>query len=265
MRNRDDACFAWAVTSALHPARRDGDRISSYPDYRQILNVEGINFPISRKGINKFESLNNISINVYILQKNKEVYKCVPSRLTPNKQSRHVNLLLIQDKYNDVDSENEDENDDDEENNVTKYHYVWIKDLSRLLSTGLSRHRGRKFFCDRCLQYFYSQTKLERHEEECATRNEYKVSFPEERYIKFKNQVNSERAPFIIYADFECLLKPLDIQSSNTSTKYQRHTAYSAGYYYKCDFDNSASHYNSYRGEDCDKWFANELSNIAQF
>lgn len=112
--------------------------------------------------------------------------------------------------------------------------------MSRLLSTGLSKHNGRKFFCERCLQYFYTQDKLNIHDELCRERNNYKVSFPPEQNVTFKNYVNEQRTPFIIYADFECLLKPVNIKNGDNSTRYQKHDAYSAGYYYHCDFDDSS-------------------------
>lgn len=69
VKNRDDACFAWAVTSALYPARRNSDRVSSYPHYKNVLNLNGITLPIKRPDIIKFEVLNDMSINVYVLKK----------------------------------------------------------------------------------------------------------------------------------------------------------------------------------------------------
>lgn len=77
----------------------------------------------------------------------------MPSRLTPNKKRRHVNLLLIQNTYHeDADSNNDDENDADDDNNFDKeengeytirYHYVWIKNISRLISSSMSKHNGK--------------------------------------------------------------------------------------------------------------------------
>jgi len=58
----DNACFAWV--SALHPAKNNTNRVSSYSDYSTILNVEDIEFPMTLTQIKKFENLNNISINI---------------------------------------------------------------------------------------------------------------------------------------------------------------------------------------------------------
>ncbi|GJQ87763.1 hypothetical protein Trydic_g14174 [Trypoxylus dichotomus] len=150
VRNTDDACFAWAVVSALYPAEHGAhpDRTSSYPHFEDVLNLAEITFPIQRNAISKFEKNNNISVNVYFLEKNLLV---VPNRLTKEKKNRHVNLLLIQNKTD-----------------PQKYHYVWIKDLSRLVSRQLDIHDHKKFFCDRCLHYFHSEARLRVHSNECV-------------------------------------------------------------------------------------------------
>ncbi|XP_076664955.1 uncharacterized protein LOC143367215 [Andrena cerasifolii] len=94
VQSSDNACFAWAVVAALHSAQRDTACPSSYPDYASILNLQGIEFPLSLKQIGKFERLNEISINVYSSEM--EVKKgptVFPLRLTSRKRDRHVNLL----------------------------------------------------------------------------------------------------------------------------------------------------------------------------
>ncbi|CAH0555862.1 unnamed protein product [Brassicogethes aeneus] len=101
VKNNDQACFAWAVTSALHPVslEKNSGRLSSYPHYSSVLKLRGIQWPMTMKQIPSFEKQNDVSINVYIFQKEKSKFMTLPSYLTKNKQERHVNLLLIQDKY----------------------------------------------------------------------------------------------------------------------------------------------------------------------
>lgn len=77
VQNNDNACFAWAVISALYPAKKNTNRTSSYPDYKKILNLKGIQFPISLKQIPKFEKMNNLSINVFMLKLIKNQFKVV--------------------------------------------------------------------------------------------------------------------------------------------------------------------------------------------
>ncbi|KAF2886226.1 hypothetical protein ILUMI_19947 [Ignelater luminosus] len=69
VKNNDDACFAWAVTLALHPAAKNSDRVSSYQHYSAILNLDNITFPMTMNQLKKFEKQNQISINVFMLEK----------------------------------------------------------------------------------------------------------------------------------------------------------------------------------------------------
>ena len=136
VQSPNNACFAWAVVAALHPTERDTARPSSYPDYASVLNLEGIEFPMSLGQIGKFERQNDISINVYSfemeMEKSKKGSTVFPLRLTNQKRDRHVNLLYTPNQeHGDVG------------------HFVWIKNLSRLVSAQLSRHEKKKFICDR--------------------------------------------------------------------------------------------------------------------
>jgi len=128
VQSMDNACFAWSV-AALHPTERKPERESSYPHYLTVLNFKNIEFPMTLTKIKKFENQNNISINVYCIEKQKELL-ILPIRLIEKKMDKHVNLLYVQ-------------NDDD------IGHFVLIKDLSRLVSSQLSKHNGKKYFCDR--------------------------------------------------------------------------------------------------------------------
>jgi len=124
----DNACFAWSVIAALYPAEKHAERESSYPHYTTVLNLAGIEFPITIKDISKFERLNAVSINVYGIE-NKQV---LPLRLTSDKKDKHVNLLYMQDPRDD---------------GVGRF--AWIKNLSRLVRSQINRKKNKKYFCDR--------------------------------------------------------------------------------------------------------------------
>ena len=128
VHSADNACFAWSVVAALYPAERHVNRESSYPHYTTVLNLANIEFPMTLKDIYKFERLNAVSINVYGIE-NKQV---LPLRLTNEKKEKHVNMLYVQDPRNDGIG-----------------HFAWIKNLSRLVSSQISRKKNKKFFCDR--------------------------------------------------------------------------------------------------------------------
>jgi len=132
MQSMDNACFAWSVVAALHPAERNAERKSSYPNYTTVLNLKDIVFPMILNQIKKFENL-NISINVYCREKQKEL-SILLIQLTDTKREKHVNLPYVQ--------------DDNEE------HFAWIKNLFRLVSSQHSRYGHKKFFCDRYVYTF---------------------------------------------------------------------------------------------------------------
>ncbi|CAH1110639.1 unnamed protein product [Psylliodes chrysocephalus] len=264
INNNDEACFYWSIVSALYPTNYHSERLSSYPHYTQVLNLQGLDIPIQFNKISLFEKLNQLSVNVYGLELVGKNYNVVPLRLTKNKLEKHINLLLIQNTYfpklNDYDAP--DPNDNEQIN--IRYHYCWIKNLSRLINYQLNKNGHKKFICDRCLNYFFNENRLKDHSILCQKLNDYKITFPKEKVVKFKNFINKQKTPFIVYADFESMLLPINDKINIKTTKYQKHTAFSCGYYLKCDYDNSLSYFKSYRGIDCMEWFAKEMNNIAE-
>ncbi|XP_072375164.1 uncharacterized protein [Diabrotica undecimpunctata] len=276
VKNDDEACFAWSVISALNPVDKDPQRVSKYPHYSQVLKLKGIQWPMTMRQIPNFEKQNDISINVYVLKKDKGDFTTLPTFLTKNKKDKHVNLLLIQDKYDDTEG-------------PIRYHYVWIKSLSRLLSKQLSKRKVAKYFCDACLHYFRTQeklnihkaccsgrsdlicdrclqpfsssTQLEAHTVDCLRINETAIKMPEEsnKMLKFKNFRNKIKAPFAVYADLESALK-----RTGDPKKPQEHIPVAVGYFFKCSYDDTLSFYDSYRGKDCMKWFADKLNHLAE-
>lgn len=58
VQNKDNKYLLWAVLSALHPANDHADRVSKYRDYKNELNFDGIESPVSVKGYPKFERQN---------------------------------------------------------------------------------------------------------------------------------------------------------------------------------------------------------------
>lgn len=173
--------------------------------------------------------------------------KILTLRMTKAVKEKHLHLLLL------VEGD--------------KAHYCWIKDMSRLLSSQISKNCKKMLFCDLCLNYFTDQQKLEKHTIKCDEHNECTIEMPTEannmiRFEKFKHQL---KVPFIIYADIETLLKnpTTEFCSSDSTRAYQQHEAFCIGYYFHCMFDSTKSYYSSYRGEECIEWFVRELNKIA--
>jgi len=114
--NNDEKCFTWSILASLYPVSRDSHpcRVSNYIQYESELNCQNIEMTVSLADVPKFEKQNNISINVFGLEKD-EVY---PLSITKSRHEKHVNLLLISDKG--------------------KRHYCLIKNMSRLLEPNMT-------------------------------------------------------------------------------------------------------------------------------
>jgi len=91
-------------------------------------------------------------------------------------------------------------------------HYSSVKRLTALLYDQ-NRHNESKHFCERCLHGYSRKELLERHKPECkgllktATRTE--MLKEGENKMAFKNHYKQMKAPYVIYADFECVLEKM--------------------------------------------------------
>ena len=266
VQNDDDACFAWAVASALVAPEGLPHRTSSYPHYTALFRLDNINFPVSLKDIEMFEQLNNISINVYTFEENfrnnQHITEIVgPLYYTKSKQPIHINLLLLYD-------------------NEGNFHYCWISNLSRLISRQLRHHKTSVYFCDGCLNFFSTQQKLDFHSQrECnfvysklpttkSIKDKTGRDVPE-NVLKFNNFHKQIKVPFVVYADFETLLKPISTNEPNPDKKFTvqtcLHEPYSFAYYIKCAFDDSLSKIELFRGFDSAKQFIRKLEEDTKY
>ena len=195
--------------------------------------MDGISYPVALKDVDRFESLNDISVSVYGFEKE----KVFPMHISPRKQARHhVNLLYL----------SKDESS----------HYVLIKDLSRLVTKQLSNHNGKKFICKLCLHPCHTKEILEKHLEKCQHHGAQRIKMPneEDKMLYFKKIEAQERLPFTIYADFESILQPREtIQEDTTKSwteKYQNHIPCSFGIYTVCSDKRFYSSPKVYFGKD---------------
>ncbi|XP_025267368.1 uncharacterized protein LOC112638941 [Camponotus floridanus] len=250
VRSDDEACFAWSVIAALYPVDKHGERSSRYPHYSEVLNLEGSKLPMTLNGIGRFERLNDISVNVYTVGERRRGkddggIRIVPLSLTNRKRERHVNLLYLSDATR--------------EGNAVE-HFACIRNLSPLISSHLTKRQHRTHVCDRCMHYFRTSEKLSAHSEDCGKLNDCAVVFPgeDDRWLEFDHHSRKERIPFAMYADLECALERKEGNEGGRTKNtriVQHHRVYSVAYYAHCSFDDAASTYGSYRGEDCVAWF----------
>ena len=223
MKNQDDKCFMWCVLRALNLKDKNAERIDNdLKNKVDTLNMEGIQYPVSLRGIDRFEHLNpEISITVLGYNKEEKVYPLKVSKYTGCEYD--IVLLLIKDGE--------------------KSHYCLVKNISALLSSQINNHKGTRYFCLNCFNSFKSPDSLDKHKEYCYNNECVKISMPPQNtFLRFKNFRYSEKAPFAIYADFESLIKPMDNcdpdPNRSYTKKYQKHEPISFCYYIEC-FNNT--------------------------
>ena len=223
MKNENDhKCFLWSVLRALNPKDKNAERIDKdLKSKENTLNMSGITYPVNiKEDIKRFEKQNpDISISVLGYSKDEKIYPLRRSKYAmKNKRKHNIVLLLIKDGDNS--------------------HYCYVKNESALLASQVNSHKGKLYFCLNCLNGFDTPEKLDKHNEYCGEEESVKINMPPPgTYLKFKNYLYSERAPFVIYADFESLLKPLETckpdPNKSYTHKYNKHEPVSFVYYIK--------------------------------
>ena len=91
-----------------------------------------------------------------------------------------------------------------------KTHYCLIENFSRLVSSQASKHKGKAYVCERCINTFTTENALKEHEKHCTNKDCVHLKMPAPgSTISFNHLERGQRVPFVIYADFESLLKPI--------------------------------------------------------
>ena len=91
--------------------------------------------------------------------------------------------------------------------NGERWHYLVVRSLSALLR-GISSSNNGDFYCLNCFHSYRTHNKLKKHERVCNNHDYCRVDMPKEHEkIKYLPGEKSLKAPFIVYADLECLLK----------------------------------------------------------
>ena len=195
--------------------------------------------------IDKFEKNNpDIAVNVLYLHRPKEgksKSKITILRRSDGNTSRSkvVNLLLITDGE--------------------KSHYTAIKSLSRLLGRENSKHKGKYYFCMNCLNAFNSQSSRDEHYGNCIDHDFVKVEIPlkeEDKYVQYHDGQKQFKVPFIMYADFESILEPME---KNSKGRVNKHVPSGWCVFSKFAYGDVPDPLKAYRGKDCVEQFVEHI------
>ena len=130
-------------------------------------------------------------------------------------------------------------------------HYIALKILPALLRDD--------FYCTNCLRCFRTKSKLESHEKVYENKNFYNLIMPSEdtNILEFDQYKKSDKAPFIIYADLECIKidgcknNPENLSTTKVSKDIPSGFSMSTIFLFRSIENNNFV----YRGKDCKKKF----------
>ena len=164
--NDDEECFKWSVIAVEKVGMKDPQCISNLRKFMDNYDWSGLEFPVSIKDIGRFESRNNISVNVMAVE-GRYIYIHRKGR----KVGREINLLMAS------------------EDGIQ--HYTAIKSLSRLLSSKNSNTKCKQHFCMNCLQGFMQESTRDQHQVYCEDKESVRVEMPKQgSTIEFKDGQN---------------------------------------------------------------------------
>ena len=223
VQNIDNRCFLWSILSALHPVEKNPQRVSNYVPYQNEIDFSGLTFPIAldKNVYKKIRQQNlNLKFNVFIWNKEDgEPWELMPFSLDPENPNNAIDVLFIPHPN-------------------TFGHYVWLKDISRLVFD-INKNQQKKFICRRCFCNFYSKEKLDQHLQDCLLQEVAIKHFPKceecDEYssncescqqastFKFQQYRAQQKIPVYMIADFESFLVCINDTGGGKTRKIQQH------------------------------------------
>ncbi|XP_060855571.1 uncharacterized protein LOC132933276 [Metopolophium dirhodum] len=237
VKNSDNKCFKYALLSKFDNRSNKTNFHEKYfkmLELKSSLNFKCVDFPTPISQIPKFERINNISINIYSLNDKKTIF---PLYVCNTERNDHFDLFLY--------------------NNDETSHYCYIHNFSRLIRSQKTKNCSKLIICKRCFTTFGTQPcksklwgveGLNEHRRNCGKNPLGRpIMFEEgdDDFIYFKGYKKTQRIPFVIYADFECILTPKQPNKFINRRKKQKnqkthvthlHEIMSYGFYVKVDY-----------------------------
>ena len=120
-----------------------------------------------------------------------------------------------------------------------------------------------------CLRGFPTEISKDKHFEYCKDNETVRIEMPEEgSLVKFHNGQYQFKIPFVMYADFEANLEPIQATNPNLEESYTKETNkhIPSGFcvYSKFAYGRVEKPLKLYRGEDCVEVFCDYISNEAK-
>ena len=150
-----------------------------------------------------------------------------------------------------------------------KKHYIAIKSLRRLLSRQNSKHKESQHFCINCLQGFREKKSRDEHYVYCRSNEAVRIEMPNVKLIvKYSDGQYQFKVPFMMCADFESILEPIQGASNNPNVSSTRgvniHTPSEWCVYSKFSYGEVTNPLMQYRGLDCVEKFCEHIISEAK-
>ena len=88
--NDDEECFKWSVIAAENVEMKDPQRVSNLRKFTDNYDWSWLEFPVSIKDTGKFETRNDISVNVLAVE-GRDIYIHRKGR----RMGREINLMMV--------------------------------------------------------------------------------------------------------------------------------------------------------------------------
>ena len=200
---KDNMCLMYAIVLTLNKIDNNPQRISKITPCLKYYDWSEINFPAGPKEYSALEKYNeNTALNIfYAMDDEKDIRPCYISKHNQILKY-HANLLMIT-------------------NGKGMWHYIAIKSIPALLRGISSKHNG-DYYCLNCFHSYRTKNTLEKHESLCNNNAFGPIKMPEEKnkFISSTPGKNTLKNPFIIYANFECLLHPMSTCDNTPDNSY---------------------------------------------
>ena len=135
------------------------------------------------------------------------------------------------------------------------WHYLAVKKSPELLTRITSKNHG-DFYSLNCLQFFAKENKFASHKKVYEDKNfcNFLASSEDTKILEFNQYQKPDRAPFVIYADLECVIGKIDGCKNNpensSTTKVGKHITSSFSMSTLSSFKSIENRYHVYPSKD---------------
>ena len=197
---------------------------------------------------------------MFCMLKKKKIYPAYVSKHNSNRKKQIILLIISNGEICEVKSEGCEAKSEGRR----QWHYLAVKKLSALLRGITSKYHG-DFYCLNCFHSFTTKNKLQSHIRVCENKDFCNIIMPSEdtKILEFNQYPKSDKAPFIIYADLECIIEKIDECKNNpensSATKVRKHIPSDFSMSTISLFRSIENKHDVYRGKDCMKKFCEFL------